>query len=545
MSIFDSVKGTSRQAAITVTTGQIIRYVHKSPEQNFEKMVKALVFLGARFGNPKPFNDFINWLDSNPGTKEWFICLMKKDRKQVANVIKLLFGNCSLKWIDKSNKLQEKYDFTAPYSILISPTMRCNLRCKGCYAQNYARDDDLSLEIIDSIITQGKSLGTYLYTILGGEPFIRFDDIYKVASKHNDCLFQVFTNGTLITEKIAEKIGKLNNVIVVFSVNGNKEEMEYIRGPGVYEKILTSMERLNRRNLMFGMSLVLTSRNYEQMMRESFYKSWQDRGVMYAWNFLFMPVTKDADLSLMPTPEQRIRYGEFVKTYREKNPLFIMDFWSDAPAVHGCIAGGRRFIHINHKGDIEPCIFAHFATHNIKEHTLLEALKSPFFSAIRQHSPHTDNLLRPCMIIDNPQVLRDVCKRHNARPTDEGSRCLIEDSRLISHLDKYSEEVARVIDPIWKERYQDYIADMLTRKQSYPEGSDRIAYRLDRKTFMDNIKRYASHDPDYATILLKEAEEAFSKYERDHELHMKNEDEEKADGRSTELYEAHVGTVGI
>ncbi len=523
MKMSDRIKGGSKQLAVNLSTERIVRYVQKSPEKNFDKMIRTLAHLGKFFGNAEPFEKFIGWIEANPGSRQWFINLMHKDQAQAANVVKLLFGNCSLKWIDMSKRLEALYGFTAPYSILISPTMRCNLQCKGCYAENYKRDGDMPLETFDSIVTQGKALGTHLYTILGGEPFVRFDDIAAMASKHDDCLFQVFTNGTLITEAIAERIAELKNVIVVFSVNGDRDEVDYMRGEGVYDRVIESIDMLNRRALMFGMSLVLTSRNHHLMTSEAFYKTWEARGVMFAWNFLFMPVVKNPDLSLMPTPQQRVTYGEYIKEYREQHPLFIMDFWADAPAVHGCIAGGRRYLHINHRGDVEPCIFAHFATHNIHQHSLLEALKSPFFTAIRQHQPHTDNLLRPCMIIDNPEVLRNACARHNARPTAEGARELIEDPAIRAAIDAYAQEAARVVDPVWRDKYQKQIQDLLQRRRSYPEGLDRLGYRLNRETFLDTTENILKQDAAYTEVLLEEARQAHAEYQDNAELHMQTE----------------------
>ncbi len=516
-----------QQSAINLSSKFVTSFVRISPEKNFDRVMKSLAILAKSFSNPKPFNSFMNWLKNNPGTRQWFINLMLKDKGQASNVIKILFGNCSLKWIEKSKELQAKHGFTSPYSILISPTMACNLKCRGCYANGYGMKEDMPIETVDSIITQGKELGTYFYTILGGEPFVRFDIIEKMAEKHSDCIFQVFTNGTLIKEETADRIAELKNIIVVFSVNGNKEEIDYMRGKGVYEKVIASIERLHRRNLIMGMSLVLTSRNYDLMTSTAFYNEWEKRGIMFAWNFLFMPVSKNADLSLMPTPEQRVTYGEFIKEYREQHPLFIMDFWADAPAVHGCAAGGRRYLHINNKGDVEPCIFAHFSTHNIHKHSLLEALKSPFFTAIRQHQPHTDNLLRPCMIIDNPEVIRTVCKKHNARPTDEGARDLIENPHVINHINEYAKSVTPVVDKVWNEKYSGNINDILNRCVSYPEGLDRISYKLDRISYMERIIEISNHDQANAARVLEEVSDAHEKYGTNPDIHTKVESSRK------------------
>jgi len=116
----------------------------------------------------------------------------------------------------------------------------------------------------------------------------------------------------------------------------------------------------------------------------------------------------------------------------------------------GCIAGGRKYLHINHRGDVEPCVFAHFAVDNIRERSLTDVLKSPYFQEIRERIPHSENLLRPCMIIDHPQVLRDLVARHGARPTHPGAESLLSD--FAPHLDAYAEDYARVADSRWGSR---------------------------------------------------------------------------------------------
>ncbi len=82
---------------------------------------------------------------------------------------------------------------------------------------------------------------------------------------------------------------------------------------------------------------------------------------------------------LLPTPEQRAEVYHKVREYRNRKSIFSMDFQNDAEYVGGCIAGGRRYLHINAKGDVEPCVFVHYSNANIRECTLIEALKSPIF----------------------------------------------------------------------------------------------------------------------------------------------------------------------
>ena len=65
-----------------------------------------------------------------------------------------------------------------------------------------------------------------------------------------------------------------------------------------------------------------------------------------------------------------------VRKFRRTKPIFAMDFWNDGEYVDGCIAGGRYYFPINANGDVEPCAFIHYSTANIKNMSLLDALRT-------------------------------------------------------------------------------------------------------------------------------------------------------------------------
>ena len=131
-----------------------------------------------------------------------------------------------------------------------------------------------------------------------------------------------------------------------------------------------------------------------------------------------MPVGNDASPELLPTPEQRIATYHRTRKYRAEKPLFAMDFQNDAEYVGGCIAGGRRYLHINANGDVDPCVFIHYSDSNIREKTLLECLQSPIFMAYHDGQPFNKNMLRPCPMLENPQLLREIVHKTGAHSTD-------------------------------------------------------------------------------------------------------------------------------
>ena len=341
--------------------------------------------------------------------------------------------------------LADREGFKVPTTILISPTMRCNLSCIGCYAASYTRSDDLKFELIDRIIQEGKEAGVVFFTILGGEPFIR-DDMFRIYQKHSDAIFLVFTNGTLIDNKVANKLVQLGNILPTLSIEGFEEETDQRRGKGVYKKVLKAMEILKKHKIPFGYSVAVTRKNIKTATSDKFVDTMIEKGAAIGWYFLYTPTGKDADLSMMPTPSQRLYLKERRGYIRENKPLFVIDFWNDAPYVGGCIAA-KHYIHINHKGDIEPCIFTHFAQVNIKNTSLKEAMNCQFFKEIRKRQPYSDNLYLPCMLIDHPEVSRGLYKNCTIYPTHEGAECLFSD--IARGLDEYSKGVKDIYADVW------------------------------------------------------------------------------------------------
>ena len=93
-----------------------------------------------------------------------------------------------------------------------------------------------------------------------------------------------------------------------------------------------------------------------------------------------------------------------------------MDFQNDGEYVGGCIAGGRRYLHINANGDVDPCVFIHYSDSNIHEKTLLECLQSPLFMAYHDNQPFNDNMLVPAPCWRTPSASRRSSKRPAPTP---------------------------------------------------------------------------------------------------------------------------------
>ena len=124
-----------------------------------------------------------------------------------------------------------------------------------------------------------------------------------------------------------------------------------------------------------------------------------------------------------------------------------MDFQNDAEYVGGCIAAGRRYMHISAKGDIDPCVFIHYSDSNIRTKSLLDAMRSPLFMAYHDGQPFNDNMLRPCPMLENPEKLRKIVAGTKAKSTDPLSPEDVE--HLCGKCDKYAENWAPTAEKLW------------------------------------------------------------------------------------------------
>jgi MoaA/NifB/PqqE/SkfB family radical SAM enzyme len=336
--------------------------------------------------------------------------------------------------------------------MILSPTLRCNLRCKGCYTLGYGTRPELPLEVVDRLLTECEELGIDFVTILGGEPLV-YPHLFPMLERHPSIFFQVYTNGTLMTQETAERFAETGNTAVVLSIEGGERETDEWRGPGVYRKIIKAFEYLHDARVIIGTSATVTRQNVQVVSSYHFIDHMISLGSMAQMYFLYIPVNGQADFSLMVTPEQRDHLRRQVLAIRNKRPIFVLDFWNDGPYVEGCIAGGRRYFHVNAKGDVEPCVYTHIATDNIMEKPLAEALNSQLFRYIRSCQPHNPNHLRPCMIIDNPHIMRDVVNKTNARFTHPGAE---EIYTVHQHtMDAYAARWGRFADRVWREEYKE------------------------------------------------------------------------------------------
>jgi MoaA/NifB/PqqE/SkfB family radical SAM enzyme len=226
------------------------------------------------------------------------------------------------------------------------------------------------------------------------------------------------------------------------------------RGKGTYQKVIDAMKLMKKYKLIYGISTCYHKYNTDVIGSDEFIDNMVALGNRFAWNFTYMPVGKDAVTDLLATPEQREFMYRRIREIRDTKPIFALDFWNDGEYTGGCIAGGRRYLHINSNGDVEPCAFCHYSNVNIHDVTLLEALQSPIFMEYRKNVPFSENMLRPCPMLDNPEKIEFMVNNAGAKSTDMVAPEPIEDMTART----------RTVSDDWKAKADQLEAERVARK---------------------------------------------------------------------------------
>ena len=157
----------------------------------------------------------------------------------------------------KKRKIAENNGEHIPPFLIASITSQCNLHCAGCYSRcNHATVDEepvqqMSGQDWERVFEETDELGVSFILLAGGEPMLR-KDVMETASKKQNILFPIFTNGTFITDKYMNMFDENRNMIPIMSIEGGREATDARRGVGIYDKLISNMNAFRERGLIFG-----------------------------------------------------------------------------------------------------------------------------------------------------------------------------------------------------------------------------------------------------------------------------------------------------
>jgi MoaA/NifB/PqqE/SkfB family radical SAM enzyme len=301
---------------------------------------------------------------------------------------------------------------TVPPIAIFSITNRCNLRCKGCYAQAIRGGEEgaeLSADKLRSIVEEADALGISFFVIAGGEPLTR-PEIVDITRDFPHIVFLLITNGLLLNDTLINRLAGQRNTVPVLSIEGNQAQTDDRRGKGVHDRLQAKMEELKRAGIFFSLSFTITRDNFDTVTEPSFVKAAVDAGCKLFFFMEYTPIRAGTDEWVI-TDEQREEMKGIVAGFRRQfRSLFIAVPW-DEEEQGGCLASGRGFVHINAAGDLEPCPFAPYSDVNLKDASLRDALKSPFLTSMRQNHAMFAETSGGCALWRNRDAVETLLRR--------------------------------------------------------------------------------------------------------------------------------------
>jgi MoaA/NifB/PqqE/SkfB family radical SAM enzyme len=314
------------------------------------------------------------------------------------------------KWLSTEEYL-EKFITMArqrriPLSGSLEITSRCNLKCVHCYlgprGERIGYAETSAGKIMD-IIDEITDAGCLYILFTGGEPLLRddFPQIYRYA-KERGLLVTVFSNGTLVTDKVAGMFRELPPHEVEISLYGatapTHERITGVRGS--YKKCMHGIKLLVENNIKVNLKTILMTLNIHEL------SEMQDIAKRFGSRFRFDAAISPSlggdktPLELRVSPEEVVA-REFADDERVRQTEMLFDGSKEHllnDELYGCGAGVTGF-HIGSTGNLHPCLMVLDIWYDLNETGFFEGWKA-MISRIKERKAGPDFPCRGCIKIN-------------------------------------------------------------------------------------------------------------------------------------------------
>ncbi len=283
-------------------------------------------------------------------------------------------------------------DQRTPMEVSLEVTRRCPLECQHCYnnlpmGDLAARKRELSKEEYVHVLDELAELGVLWLLFTGGEIFARKDflEIYTYA-KQKGFLITLFTNGTLINEKIADYLHEYPPFAIEITLYGRtRETYEALTDmPGSYDRCIRGIRLLMERGLPLKLKTVGTSINKHEVISMKQFAE-EEIGVEFKFDSLINPRIdcSRAPLGVRLSPEEVVsldlHWPGIAAEHRKNLEQGLLSTPSSVSTVYSC-GGGVKAFAIDPYGHMSICVISHQDTYDIRtgsvhegwEHFLLD-----------------------------------------------------------------------------------------------------------------------------------------------------------------------------
>ncbi len=271
----------------------------------------------------------------------------------------------------------------SPATATVEVTRRCPLECAHCYnnlpmSDHGARKREMTFDEHCRLIDEMVAAGCIWLLYTGGEIFARPDflEIYTYA-KRQGLLITLFTNGTLITPKIADYLAEWRPFSIEITLYGRtRETYELLTGvPGSFDKCMRGIALLRERGLPLKLKTVAVTLNKHEVLGMKHFAE-EDLGVEFRYDSLMSPRIdcSQSPLAVRLKPEEIVEFDladpDRLAKWREiaaslSQPAKSEEAVSRSDELYSC-GGGLTAFAIDPEGEMSICTLSHRESFNVR-----------------------------------------------------------------------------------------------------------------------------------------------------------------------------------
>jgi radical SAM protein with 4Fe4S-binding SPASM domain len=262
-------------------------------------------------------------------------------------------------------------------------TYRCNLACTHCWVNlpagdRAARSRELGADEIARITDEIVEAGGFWLLLTGGEVFVRpdFFDIYRYM-KRRGLLLMVYTNGTMVTDQVADFLADYPPARVEVSLYGiTRGTYRAVTGHDALERCLAGVRRLHERGLNLKLKSVVTTANYDEfvLIRDHVRREF-GLNFTYDPNINFRKVEGRSGMhpaTVRVPPEKVVELDRIMDAETgELRDFYGRDQRQESDYVFNCGAGLNTY-HIDPYGRLSTCMMVPSITYDLRHGSFRE-----------------------------------------------------------------------------------------------------------------------------------------------------------------------------
>ena len=217
--------------------------------------------------------------------------------------------------------------------LVLQLTYSCQLRCKYCYQDR--RGGEIPIDVVLRVLEDASSTPITRINLYGGEPLLysHIKDVLEYLNSASHFKEVILPTNGLLLPKYIDLLPR--NVVVQVSVDGSREVTDYLRGRGVYDKVVEAIRLLGDAGINYGLGMVLNEVSKDQLPH-LIKLAIENKAHFIHVNYQVFEYGGVKPVSLE-------EYRAIVDYYRRVVPPFILTITAPLSSSSYCFAGCRTF----------------------------------------------------------------------------------------------------------------------------------------------------------------------------------------------------------